>query len=154
MYDLPQTAPQRRRRRRKALLWGHHPPPRMRAAVRKGLPLLQTDSFLFNNSRFSSLSERHASLLLLSSKKAEESPDSPSPSPSTPTIPFVPRVTSFPPAPVTTDTVRNKCRELLVVALQTDGEEMILLLLFLMSRNEIYLIKTSSQPVFLHQNCK
>ncbi|XP_028439867.1 transcription elongation factor A protein 2 [Perca flavescens] len=41
-------------------------------------------------------------------------------SPTTPTLP--PRVTSFPPAPVTTDNVRNKCRELLVAALQTDDD--------------------------------
>ncbi|XP_055022422.1 transcription elongation factor A protein 2 [Boleophthalmus pectinirostris] len=32
------------------------------------------------------------------------------------------RMTSFPPAPVTSDSVRNKCRELLVSALQTDGD--------------------------------
>ncbi|KAF3860814.1 hypothetical protein F7725_001069, partial [Dissostichus mawsoni] len=31
-------------------------------------------------------------------------------------------VSSFPPPPVTTDSVRNKCRELLVAALQTDGD--------------------------------
>ncbi|XP_030277845.1 transcription elongation factor A protein 2 isoform X2 [Sparus aurata] len=41
-------------------------------------------------------------------------------SPTTPTLP--PRVTSFPPPPVTTDSVRNKCRELLVAALQTDDD--------------------------------
>ncbi|KAM4610061.1 transcription elongation factor A protein 2 [Polymixia lowei] len=40
--------------------------------------------------------------------------------PQTPT--FTPRVTSFPPAPVTTDNVRTKCRELLVAALQTDDD--------------------------------
>ncbi|KAJ0064697.1 hypothetical protein NL108_011906, partial [Boleophthalmus pectinirostris] len=33
------------------------------------------------------------------------------------------RMTSFPPAPVTSDSVRNKCRELLVSALQTDGQQ-------------------------------
>ncbi|KAM9350374.1 transcription elongation factor A protein 2 [Symphorus nematophorus] len=60
-----------------------------------------------------------------SSKKSVESPTKPTPpttptSPTTPTLP--PRVTSFPPAPVTTDSVRNKCRELLVAALQTDGD--------------------------------
>lgn len=53
-------------------------------------------------------------LLLLSTKTSAESP-------STPTLPA--RVTTFPPPAVTTDSVRNKCRELLVVALQTDGEE-------------------------------
>ncbi|XP_041802329.1 transcription elongation factor A protein 2 [Chelmon rostratus] len=50
------------------------------------------------------------------SEKSKESGESPT----TPTLP--PRVTSFPPAPVTTDSVRNKCRELLVAALQTDDE--------------------------------
>lgn len=53
-------------------------------------------------------------LFLHSSKTSAESP-------SAPTLPA--RVTTFPPAAVTTDSVRNKCRELLVVALQTDGEE-------------------------------
>ncbi|XP_061908527.1 transcription elongation factor A protein 2 isoform X2 [Entelurus aequoreus] len=33
-----------------------------------------------------------------------------------------PAVTTFPPVPVTTDSVRNKCRELLVTALQTDDD--------------------------------
>lgn len=32
------------------------------------------------------------------------------------------RMTSFPPAPVTTDSVRNKCRQMLVAALQTNGD--------------------------------
>ncbi|AWP10033.1 putative transcription elongation factor A protein 2-like [Scophthalmus maximus] len=54
-----------------------------------------------------------------SSKKSEETPDSPT-SPTPPTLPA--QVTSFPPAPVTTDSVRNKCRELLVAALQTDDD--------------------------------
>ncbi|XP_067382051.1 transcription elongation factor A protein 2 isoform X3 [Channa argus] len=49
-------------------------------------------------------------------------PNSPTASnpPTTPTHP--PRVTTFPPAPVTTDNVRNKCRELLLAALQTDDD--------------------------------
>ncbi|XP_076596200.1 transcription elongation factor A protein 2 isoform X2 [Chaetodon auriga] len=50
-----------------------------------------------------------------SSEKSKESP-------TTPTLP--PRVTSFPPAPVTTDSVRTKCRELLVAALQTDDDHL------------------------------
>ncbi|CAK6981157.1 transcription elongation factor A protein 2 isoform X1 [Scomber scombrus] len=41
-------------------------------------------------------------------------------SPSTHSLPSM--VTSFPPAPVTTDSVRNKCRQLLVAALQTDDD--------------------------------
>ncbi|XP_052396641.1 transcription elongation factor A protein 2-like isoform X3 [Carassius gibelio] len=40
--------------------------------------------------------------------------------PKTPTTPVTPRFTTFPPAPVTTDSLRNKCRDLLVAALQTD----------------------------------
>ncbi|XP_023248690.1 transcription elongation factor A protein 2 isoform X2 [Seriola lalandi dorsalis] len=50
------------------------------------------------------------------SKKSGETPTTPT----SPTLPA--RVTSFPPAPVTTDSVRNKCRELLVAALQTDDD--------------------------------
>ncbi|ROL41273.1 Transcription elongation factor A protein 2 [Anabarilius grahami] len=42
--------------------------------------------------------------------------------PKTPTTPVTPKFTSFPPAPITTDSVRTKCRELLVAALQTDGD--------------------------------
>ncbi|XP_062871218.1 transcription elongation factor A protein 2 isoform X2 [Trichomycterus rosablanca] len=42
--------------------------------------------------------------------------------PMTPTTPTTPKITSFPPPPVTTDSVRNKCRELLVSALQTDDD--------------------------------
>ncbi|TRY84033.1 hypothetical protein DNTS_013569 [Danionella cerebrum] len=42
--------------------------------------------------------------------------------PKTPTTSVTTRFTTFPPAPVTTDNVRNKCRELLVAALQTDGD--------------------------------
>ncbi|XP_062247441.1 transcription elongation factor A protein 2 [Platichthys flesus] len=48
-----------------------------------------------------------------SRKTSEETPTNPAP----PT-----RVTSFPPAPVTTDSVRNKCRELLAAALQSDDD--------------------------------
>lgn len=33
-----------------------------------------------------------------------------------------PRMTTFPPVPVTCDAVRNKCREMLTAALQTDCE--------------------------------
>lgn len=42
--------------------------------------------------------------------------------PKTPTTPVTPKFTTFPPAPVTMDSVRTKCRELLVAALQTDGD--------------------------------
>ncbi|XP_038659302.1 transcription elongation factor A protein 1-like isoform X2 [Scyliorhinus canicula] len=37
-----------------------------------------------------------------------------------PRTPTTPKMTTFPPIPVTSDTVRNKCRELLSAALQTD----------------------------------
>ncbi|KAL7398097.1 hypothetical protein ABVT39_004396 [Epinephelus coioides] len=60
-----------------------------------------------------------------SSKRSGEPPTTPT-TPATPTSPTTttlpPRITSFPPAPVTTDSVRNKCRELLVAALQTDDD--------------------------------
>ncbi|XP_030625199.1 transcription elongation factor A protein 2 [Chanos chanos] len=52
-----------------------------------------------------------------STKKSE-----PPKTPTTPTTPTTPKFTSFPPAPVTTDSVRTKCRELLVAALQTDDD--------------------------------
>ncbi|KAG7477903.1 hypothetical protein MATL_G00074390 [Megalops atlanticus] len=42
--------------------------------------------------------------------------------PSSPTTPTTAKFTSFPPGPVTTDSVRTKCRELLVSALQTDND--------------------------------
>ncbi|KAK5863976.1 hypothetical protein PBY51_000955 [Eleginops maclovinus] len=65
------------------------------------------------------------------SKKSGDSPTTPTtpttPTPTTtPTSPITPvlpaQVSSFPPPPVTTDSVRNKCRELLVAALQTDDD--------------------------------
>uniref|UniRef100_A0A3B3C2Y5 Transcription elongation factor n=1 Tax=Oryzias melastigma TaxID=30732 RepID=A0A3B3C2Y5_ORYME len=51
-------------------------------------------------------------------RKSGDTPTTPT-TPSTPTLPLI---TSFPPAPVTSDSVRNKCRELLVAALQTDDD--------------------------------
>ncbi|XP_058499329.1 transcription elongation factor A protein 2 isoform X2 [Solea solea] len=52
-----------------------------------------------------------------SEKSCKETP------PTTPTATSAPaRFTTFPPAPVTTDSVRNKSRELLVAALQTDDD--------------------------------
>ncbi|XP_030589985.1 transcription elongation factor A protein 2 isoform X2 [Archocentrus centrarchus] len=56
-----------------------------------------------------------------SSEKSKSSGGTPS-TPTSPTTPTFPQVTSFPPAPITTDIVRNKCRELLVAALQTDDD--------------------------------
>ncbi|KAM4563920.1 transcription elongation factor A protein 2 [Odontesthes bonariensis] len=50
-------------------------------------------------------------------------PPTPTTTPPAPTAaPLPPQVTSFPPAPVTTDSVRNKSRELLVAALQAGGD--------------------------------
>ncbi|XP_051961763.1 transcription elongation factor A protein 2-like [Xyrauchen texanus] len=42
--------------------------------------------------------------------------------PKTPTTPVTPKFITFPPTPVTTDSVRTKCRELLVSALQIDDD--------------------------------
>ncbi|XP_072223033.1 transcription elongation factor A protein 2 [Leuresthes tenuis] len=60
-----------------------------------------------------------------SDKNSERSGDAPL-TPTTPTTPntaaLPPQVTSFPPAPVTTDSVRNKSRELLLAALQTGDD--------------------------------
>ncbi|NWW90313.1 TCEA2 protein, partial [Rhynochetos jubatus] len=39
-----------------------------------------------------------------------------------PKTPTTPKITTFPPAPVTCDAVRNKCREMLTTALQADGK--------------------------------
>ncbi|XP_065142262.1 transcription elongation factor A protein 2 [Paramisgurnus dabryanus] len=63
----------------------------------------------------------------LQSSSSKDSPGSSDTSnkpetPKTPTTPVTPKFTSFPPTPVTTDSVRTKCRELLVAALQTDGD--------------------------------
>ncbi|XP_029974715.1 transcription elongation factor A protein 2 [Salarias fasciatus] len=55
------------------------------------------------------------------SKTPEESPPAPNAPPSSASAPPA-RVASFPAAPVTSDSVRNKCRELLVSALQTDDD--------------------------------
>uniref|UniRef100_A0A8C7JZT2 Transcription elongation factor n=1 Tax=Oncorhynchus kisutch TaxID=8019 RepID=A0A8C7JZT2_ONCKI len=54
-----------------------------------------------------------------SSDQSKKLPEPPT-TPTTPTTPTSPKFTSFPQAPVTTDSVRTKCRELLVAALQTD----------------------------------
>ncbi|XP_030589983.1 transcription elongation factor A protein 2 isoform X1 [Archocentrus centrarchus] len=57
-----------------------------------------------------------------SSEKSSKSSGGTPSTPTSPTTPTFPQVTSFPPAPITTDIVRNKCRELLVAALQTDDD--------------------------------
>uniref|UniRef100_A0A8C7VHD6 Transcription elongation factor n=1 Tax=Oncorhynchus mykiss TaxID=8022 RepID=A0A8C7VHD6_ONCMY len=56
-----------------------------------------------------------------SSDQSKKLPEPPT-TPTTPTTPTSPKFTSFPAAPVTTDSVRTKCRELLVAALQTDDD--------------------------------
>uniref|UniRef100_A0AAY4DTS9 Transcription elongation factor n=1 Tax=Denticeps clupeoides TaxID=299321 RepID=A0AAY4DTS9_9TELE len=71
--------------------------------------------------------ERKRSASPLQSSSSKESPGSSDRSkkpetPKTPTTPTTPKFTSFPPAPVTTDSVRTKCRELLVTALQTGDD--------------------------------
>uniref|UniRef100_A0A8C5QGA9 Transcription elongation factor n=1 Tax=Leptobrachium leishanense TaxID=445787 RepID=A0A8C5QGA9_9ANUR len=39
-----------------------------------------------------------------------------------PKSPVTPKMTRFPPLPVTSDSVRTKCREMMIAALQTDGD--------------------------------
>uniref|UniRef100_A0A6I8NT53 Transcription elongation factor A2 n=1 Tax=Ornithorhynchus anatinus TaxID=9258 RepID=A0A6I8NT53_ORNAN len=39
-----------------------------------------------------------------------------------PKTPTTPKITTFPPVPITCDAVRNKCREMLTAALQTDRQ--------------------------------
>ncbi|XP_030069347.1 transcription elongation factor A protein 2 isoform X1 [Microcaecilia unicolor] len=59
-------------------------------------------------------------------RKKRESGDSMDPSShkkqEQPKTPTTPKITTFPPIAVTSDTVRNKCRELLTAALQTDND--------------------------------
>ncbi|XP_011929519.1 PREDICTED: transcription elongation factor A protein 2 isoform X5 [Cercocebus atys] len=54
-----------------------------------------------------------------SSRDASEAPDPSRKRPELPRAPSTPRITTFPPVPVTCDAVRNKCREMLTAALQT-----------------------------------
>ncbi|XP_060027649.1 transcription elongation factor A protein 2 isoform X2 [Erinaceus europaeus] len=56
---------------------------------------------------------------------SKETPDIKDPSrkrPEPPRVPPTPRITTFPPVPVTCDAVRTKCREMLTAALQTDDD--------------------------------
>ncbi|EPY87807.1 hypothetical protein CB1_000220028 [Camelus ferus] len=57
-----------------------------------------------------------------SSKEASEAKDPSRKRPEPPRMPSTPRITTFPPVPVTCDAVRNKCREMLMAALQTGRE--------------------------------
>lgn len=96
------------------------------AAVKKGL--LHTGGgvstrqlvYMFAIRRKFQSNKNSSSLLLLLSSKSSEGPPS---TPTSPTTTTLSQVTSFPPAPVTMDCVRSKSRELLVAALQTDGEK-------------------------------
>ncbi|XP_037357391.1 transcription elongation factor A protein 2 isoform X2 [Talpa occidentalis] len=56
------------------------------------------------------------------SKEASESKAPSCRRPELPRVPPTPRITTFPPVPVTCDAVRNKCREMLTAALQTGGD--------------------------------
>ncbi|XP_060089195.1 transcription elongation factor A protein 2 [Heteronotia binoei] len=64
--------------------------------------------------------KRHPSLPTSSSKESGDSRDQRRQDP--PKTPTTPKITTFPPVPVTCDTVRNKCREMLTSALQTDND--------------------------------
>nr|XP_012628484.1 transcription elongation factor A protein 2 isoform X3 [Microcebus murinus] len=57
-----------------------------------------------------------------SSKDASEATDPRRRRPELPRTPPTPRMTTFPPVPVTCDAVRNKCREMLTAALQADHD--------------------------------
>ncbi|XP_022349769.1 transcription elongation factor A protein 2 isoform X8 [Enhydra lutris kenyoni] len=59
-----------------------------------------------------------------SSKEAPEAKDPSRKRPELPRMPPAPRITTFPPAPVTCDAVRSKCREMLAAALRTDHDHM------------------------------
>lgn len=104
-----------RRRRRTVPLWGLHPPPKTLAAVRKGL----SHWWCHNPVTYQRCWRSWFPPLSSSTKTSDES----SGTPTSPGLP--PPVPSFPPAPITTGNVRNKCRELLVAALQTGGEQII-----------------------------
>ncbi|XP_040185649.1 transcription elongation factor A protein 2 isoform X1 [Rana temporaria] len=56
-----------------------------------------------------------------SSSSSSKEPSLPK-KPESPKTPTTPKMTRFPPLPVTSDSVRTKCREMLTAALQTDGD--------------------------------
>ncbi|XP_012383173.1 transcription elongation factor A protein 2 isoform X3 [Dasypus novemcinctus] len=66
--------------------------------------------------------ERRKSASTSSSKDAPDTKDPSRKRPELPRTPTAPRITTFPPAPVTCDAVRNKCREMLTAALRTDHD--------------------------------
>ncbi|EMP33299.1 Transcription elongation factor A protein 2, partial [Chelonia mydas] len=66
---------------------------------------------------------RNSSLSASSSKESGDSRDqSSNKRQDPPKTPTTPKITTFPPVPVTCDAVRNKCREMLTSALQTDND--------------------------------
>jgi len=64
----------------------------------------------------------------LPTSSSKEAPEAKDPRcrkrPELPRMPSAPRITTFPPVPVTCDAVRSKCREMLTAALQTDHDHM------------------------------
>ncbi|XP_037017481.1 transcription elongation factor A protein 2 isoform X2 [Artibeus jamaicensis] len=67
---------------------------------------------------------RRGGPLPTSSKEGSEAKDTSRKRPELPRMLSAPRMTTFPPVPVTCDAVRNKCREMLTAALQTDSDHM------------------------------
>ncbi|CAK6447228.1 unnamed protein product [Pipistrellus nathusii] len=65
---------------------------------------------------------RRGGPLPTSSKEGSEAKDSSRKRLELPRVLPAPRMTTFPPVPVTCDAVRNKCREMLTAALQTDRD--------------------------------
>ncbi|XP_049725374.1 transcription elongation factor A protein 2 isoform X6 [Loxodonta africana] len=65
---------------------------------------------------------RSTSLASLPSKDTSEGKAHSRKRPELPRTPSTPRMTTFPPVPITCDAVRNKCREMLAAALQTDHD--------------------------------
>ncbi|KAM9248327.1 transcription elongation factor A protein 2 isoform 1-T1 [Dugong dugon] len=66
--------------------------------------------------------QRSASLASRPSKDTSEAKVHSRKRPELPKTPSTPRMTTFPPTPVTCDAVRSKCREMLAAALQTDND--------------------------------
>uniref|UniRef100_A0A8D0HTK0 Transcription elongation factor n=1 Tax=Sphenodon punctatus TaxID=8508 RepID=A0A8D0HTK0_SPHPU len=67
--------------------------------------------------------KKNSSLSTSSSKESGDSKDQSSTKrQDPPKTPTTPKITTFPPVPVTCNTVRNKCREMLTSALQTDND--------------------------------
>uniref|UniRef100_A0A8C6ZGD3 Transcription elongation factor A2 n=1 Tax=Nothoprocta perdicaria TaxID=30464 RepID=A0A8C6ZGD3_NOTPE len=66
--------------------------------------------------------KKNLSLPTSSSKETNSRDQSSNKRQEPPKTPTTPKITSFPPAPVTCDAVRNKCREMLTTALQADDD--------------------------------